>query len=1101
MLKKDELLRRRQELSATKQALFEKRLQRDMDTSGGMLPKRGAEWQELAPTSFAQQRLWFLDQLEPGSPIYHIFYVMRLQGRLNFAAFTRSLNEIIRRHEVLRTTFVDQNGTPVQHIQPASTLALPYIDLSIEAEQTAKIDQLLRQAAQQPFNLQEGPLLHAQMIRLSEQEHMFILVFHHCVSDDWSMSIFNRELTVLYAAYCMGDVSPLSDLPAQYADYAVWQRQWLQGKQAEEQRSYWRRQLEDAPPVLELPTDHIRPAVQSFHGETLTFVLPRDLTQALRRLSYENSVTLFMTLLAAFQVLLARYTGQEDIVVGSPIANRTFTEVENMIGFFVNTLVLRTLLTGKPTFREVLKRVRNITLDAYDHQDIPFEQLVEMLQPDRKLSHNPLFQVMFALQNAPKAEVELQGLTLRPVRFAGTTAQFDLSLLLWEEQEGLLGDIEYSTDLFERGTIEQFITHFKVLVENIVAQPDVSIWELELLTPTECQQVLREWNATRIPFAHDDSIEQLFATQAARTPDTIAVVFEESQLTYAELDRRAEQLARILQSQGVGPEVPVGICLERSLEMIVALFGILKAGGAYVPLDPAYPGERLAFMIQQTRMRVLLTQNALLKRLPSLDVSMLCLDTNWSARVASLPTLVRHVGMAKHLASIIYTSGSTGQPKGVAGEQRSLVNFTQAAAQLLDVKPGDRVLQFASLSFDASSEEIYPCLTHGGTLVLRTETMLQSPADFLRTCQAWGVTVLDLPTAYWHELAATPDALAVSPDLRLVIIGGEQARAERLAVWQHHVSQQVRLLNTYGPTEATVVATAHEVRPPERQGACEAAMIGRAIANVEVYVLDHWGQPVPIGVPGELCLGGEGIARGYLGHPVLTAERFVPHSFSDRPGARLYRTGDLVRLHPDGLLEYRGRVDRQVKLRGFRIELAEIESALARHPGVREAAVLLQEDTQGDGRLVAYVVGQPAQSVSGSELRSFLQQHLPSYMLPASFVWMEAMPQTPNGKLDRRALPMMSSARSDQQQIYEAPRNALEEVLADLWSQVLGREEPISIQADFFALGGHSLLVTRMLAQVRAMLQVEVPLRVLFETPTIAGMADFLLNEDDGDHQ
>ncbi|HLG62385.1 MAG TPA: amino acid adenylation domain-containing protein, partial [Ktedonosporobacter sp.] len=1051
---------------------------------------RAHDGQEPFPLSFAQERLWFLDQWEPGNAAYTMYSMLQLQGELHIEVLEQSLNEIVRRHEALRTTYQTSNGQPVQIITRQLQLPLPVIDLCqlSSAQQEEAVQQLALEQIQFPFDLSQGPLLRTALLRLSPLRHIFLLTMHHSISDGWSIGIFNQELVTLYEAFSQQQPSPLPELPIQYADYILWQRQHLQGETLQQHLAYWRTQLRGAPPLLALPTDRPRPAIQTFAGAAYQIILSTELSAALKALSRREGVTLFTTLLAAFQALLARYSQQDDISVGTYIAGRTHFQTENLIGFFINNLILRLDLSGDPSFLVLLQRANQVVQGAYEHQEIPFEQLIQELQPERNPSHTPFFQVMLIYQNMPWHEPSLPGLTIQTFGLEERRSNFDLSLWVMDTaDQRLIIDFEYNIDLFDLTTIQRWAAHFQNLLDCIVVEPDRRLSQLPLLSPGECRQILSEWNATATPFAHDSTIDQLITVQAARTPDTIAVVYQEQQLSYGALTRRAEQLAAALQRRGVGPDVPVGLCLERSLEMIIAPLAVLKAGGAYVPLDPSYPLERLTFIIEQTRLPLTLTQQHLQQRLSSLpNRSCWCLDTDWSALCQQEDALPQQSHHAGNLAYVLYTSGSTGEPKGVAVEHRSLVNFTQAAAHLFNLKAGDRVLQFASVSFDASAEEIYPCLTQGGTLLLRNEMMLQSPAHFLDTCRDWAVTTLDLPTAYWHEMAAADlDGSLVPTSLRLLIIGGEQARSEPLANWQRQIGSRVALLNTYGPTETTVAVTAHRIRPAASQGAFEAATIGQPLDNVELYVLDTAGLPVPVGIAGELYIGGAGLARGYLGRPELTAERFVPHPFTDRPGARLYRTGDLVRWQSDGSLEYRGRVDRQVKLRGFRIELDEIEAVLLRHPDAHEAAVLLREDTPGDPRLVAYVSGTAGQSANHSEWRTFLQQHLPGYMLPASFVQLEALPLSPNGKLDRRALPAPQGLARAGAREWEVAQTPTEELLADLWKQVLHVEQ-VGRHDHFFELGGHSLLATQLVARVRELFQVELSLRCVFDAPTLA---------------
>jgi amino acid adenylation domain-containing protein/non-ribosomal peptide synthase protein (TIGR01720 family) len=1031
------------------------------------------------PLSFSQQRLWFLDQFEPGSPFYNIPSAVRLTGRLNVAAFERCLNEIVRRQQVLRTTFATVDGRAVQIIAPKVPRSLPVVDLRDvpQAEREAVARQLVADEAQQPFDLARGPLARACLLRLDQQEYLFLLTAHHIVSDGWSTRAFIRELAALYEAFATGKPSPLSELPIQYVDYAYWQREWLRGEVLESQLAYWEQQLADSPPILELPADRPRPAVQTLRGSTLWFDLPKSLSDAIRALGRQEKASLFMTLLAAFQALLYRYTGQEDVSVGTPIANRNRAEIEGLIGFFVNTLVLRTDLSGDPGFRELLARVREVAVSAYAHQDVPFEMLVDALQPERDMSHTPLFQVMFTLQDAPARALKLPGLTLSPVVIDNRTAKFDLTLAIVDKAEGLRGSLEYNTDLFDGGTIERVAGHFQVLLAGIVADPDRRISALPLLTQTEQRQLLAEWNGTATPYPQERCIPHLFEAQAARTPDAVAVVFQEEQLTYADLNRRANQLAHHLHGLGVEPEVAVGVCVVRSVEMVVGLLGILKAGRAYVPLDPTYPQERLAFMLADARTPVLLTQQQLLENLPEYSARVVCLDSDWETIAQESETNPVRRMATESLAYVIYTSGSTGRPKGVQIEHRALLNLIFWHQRAFAVSRVDRATQVAGLAFDASVWELWPYLAAGASIHLPNEETRASPERLRDWLEAQGITISFLPT----PLAEVVLPLAWPPKLalRTLLTGGEKLHRYPAP------GLPFELVNNYGPTENTVVTTSGLVPSDGQTGA--APSIGRPIANAQLYVLDRHLQPVPVGAPGELHVGGDGLARGYLNRPELTAEKFIPHPFNGKSGTRLYKTGDLVRYLSDGNIEFLGRVDYQVKVRGFRIELGEIEAVLGQHPTVRETIVLIREDTPGDRRLVAYVVPRDEQTPAIGELRHFLKEKLPDYMAPSAFVALDALPLTPNGKVNRRALPAPDQARPEVEAAYVAPRTHKEQILADVWAQVLGVEQ-VGVHDNFFELGGDSILSIQVIARA-SQAGLRLTPRQLFETPTVAGLA------------
>ncbi len=1057
-------------------------------TSPPILPR--AKNAEL-PLSFAQQRLWFLDQFESNSALYNIPLALRLVGTLRVTALEQSLHEIIVRHEALRTNFVIVDGKPSQIIYTETAWRMSVIDWQhlSTTEQEITSQQLVQRQAIQPFDLANQALITATLIVLSETEHVLLVCMHHVVSDGWSMGVFVQELAALYNAYSQGQPSPLAPLPIQYADFAIWQRHWLQGDVLQNQLSYWQQQLADAPALLSLPTDRPRPSVQTFAGAYQKFSLSVELTGRLTKLSQQQGVTLFMTLLAAFDTLLYRYTGQSDILVGSPIANRNRSEIEGLIGFFVNTLVMRTNLAGNPSFSELLSRVRFMAMDAYAHQDLPFEMLVEALQPQRDLSHTPLFQVMFALQNAPISEVELAGLTISSLPAESATAKFDLSLSMQNTTAGLVGVWEYSTDLFDPSTIERMTGHFQTLLEGIVANPRQRISQLPLLTQIEQHQLLVEWNDTQTDYLLDKCIHHLFEQQVQRTPDAVAVVFENQQLTYYQLNCRANQLAHYLQSLGVGADVLVGLCVERSLEMVVGLLGILKAGGAYVPLDPDYPQDRLSFMLEDAQVSVLLTQQHLIGGLPKHQAQLVCLDTDWLlVSKSSQNNLITEV-QATNFAYVIYTSGSTGRPKGVLIPHGAIANHCCIIQQAYALVYSDRVLQFASINFDASLEQIFPTLMVGATLVLRTSDVW-TLTSFQKIISDFGLTVVNLPTAYWQQLAqewVKTQVLDGNSQLRLVIVGGDVMLPEYVALWQQSPMSCVRLLNAYGPTETTITATLFEILPQfSEEINLKKIPIGRPLPNKTVYILDRYLQAVPIGVPGELYIGGVGLAKGYLNRPELTTEKFILNPFSTNPHSRLYKTGDLARYLSDGNIEYLGRIDNQVKIRGFRIELGEIEAVLSQHGDLQASCVIAREETPGDKRLVAYVVPHQDYAPTISQLRQFLLHQLPTFMVPHAFVMLESLPLTANGKVDRRALPAPDS-RGELEVSFVAPRNQIEEILAQIWAQVL-RVEQVGIHDNFFELGGDSILSIQIISRAKQA-GLQLTLKQLFAHQTIVELA------------
>ncbi|HEY9157249.1 amino acid adenylation domain-containing protein [Candidatus Binatus sp.] len=1048
------------------------------------------------PLSFAQQRLWFIDQLEPGGSVYNFPAAVRLKGPLNMAALKQSLDEIVKRHEALRTTFAIVDGRPVQVIAPLLSLTLPIVDLRElpEPERESEVQRLATNEARRPFDLAEGPLVRATVLRLGEAEHVGLLTMHHIVSDGWSTGILIREMAVLYDAFCSDRPASLPELPIQYADFAHWQRIWLQDEVLDTQLAYWKHQLLGAPPLLEVLTDHPRPALQTFHGAHQAILLPKALGDALKALSRQEGVTLFMTLLAAFQLLLHGYTDQDDVVVGTPTANRNRLEIEGLIGFFVNTLVLRTDFSDNPTFRNLLRRVREVCLGAYAHQDLPFERLVEELHPTRDLSRNPLFQVMFVLQNASLQPVELPGLSLSPVEVDTGTTHFDLTMHIVDTDQGLVGTLAYNTDLFEAVTITRMLGCFRTLLEAVAATPERRVSDLPLITETERQQLLVDWNDNRADCPKGLCIHQLFEAQVARTPDATALVLENQQLTYDELNRRANQLANHLRLLGVRPELPVAICLKPSVEMVVGLLGILKAGGVYLPLDPAYPKERLAFMLEDAEVPVILTREALLVGLPEHHAKVVCLDSDSEVITQRSKENPVCLTTPENLAYVIYTSGSTGQPKGVLVSHASIAAHCLSVQRYYELDSSDKVLQFASLSFDVSLEQMLPTLIVGATLVMMTTDVWRTTA-FYKVSSECGLTVLNIPTGYWQELAREwADVSELVPNIqpRVFIVGGDTMLPEFLDLWQRTPMSSIRLINAYGPTETTITATAFEVASRLREpSALHRIPIGRPLTNRETYILNKYGDPVPVGVPGELYIGGDCLARGYLKRPDLTARNFVPNPFSSEPGTRLYKTGDLARYLFDGNIEFLGRIDDQVKIRGFRIELGEIEAALRQHPAVRETVVLAWENAPGEKKLVAYVVAEGESPPTASELRVFLKERLPNYMMPAVFVPLGALPLMRNGKVNRSALPEPGRARFEPGRSFVAPRNALERQLTSLWEEVLGIR-PIGVTDNFFELGGHSLAAVRLFSLIEKRLGKKVPLATVFQGATVEHLAKIL---------
>ena len=1036
---------------------------------------------QALPLSYAQERLWFIDQLQPNSVGYNVPGALRIEGGLDVGAMEQAINEIIRRHESLRTIFQMGQEGPVQVISDYEWQALPMVDLGglPEGMREQVGRELIGEESRRPFDLSRGPLVRVRLLRLGSADQVMLYTKHHIISDGWSTGVLNWELGTLYEAFADGKSSPLPELPVQYADFAVWQRGWLQGEVLEKQVGYWKEQLAGVSP-LELATDHPRPALQSFNGALQEIKIDSETLEALKRLSAEQGVTLFMTLLAGFQVLLNRYSGQEDIVVGSPIANRTRKEVEGLIGFFANTLVMRTDLSGDPTVVELLQRVRKASLEAFEHQDLPFEILVKELQPERDLSRNPLFQVLFALQNMPQQEAQFTNLTFRPAGGAGVMTRFDLELHVWERSGELTGGLIYNTDLFESRTMRRMSEYLVRLVGLFGERPQSRLSELEILSASERKQLLVGWNDTAVEYPKDKCVHELFEEQVEKTPDATAVVCGKERLAYRELNARANQVAHYLRGIGVGPEVCVGICAERSVDVLIGLLGVLKAGGAYVPLDVQYPKDRLAFMLGDTRALVLLAQKCIAERLPAHGGRTVYLD--------ELLAGPNHVGNLANLADpdnlvyVTYTSGSTGKPKGVAMRHQPLINLIEWQIRHSG-SAARRTLQFASLGFDVSFQEIFSTWCVGGTLVVVAEEVRRDPSSLWQFIGDQQIERLFLPTIMLQHLAesaAERDALPAT--VREIIPAGEQLRITPQVVSLFETLPDCVLVNQYGPSE-THVTTAQVLRESPSDWS-PLTPIGRPIDNTRVYLLDGNLQPVPSGMHGEVYLGGDCLARGYVGRPELTAERFVPDPFSLEEGARLYRTGDSARYHADGTIEFLGRIDSQVKIRGFRVELGEIESALSAQAGVAEAVLVCDEGPAGK-RLVAYVVKAAGTDSSEEELKGQLRNQLPDYMVPSRIVFLEQLPLTPNGKVNRKALPVPRDGVLDERQ-YAMPRNQTEELLVGIWREVLGTEK-VGIHDGFFELGGHSILAINAITRVRKIFQLEVPLKALFENPTVAG--------------
>jgi amino acid adenylation domain-containing protein len=1087
----------RQRISDSREALIEllrrRASQADLATAP---PIRVAGRDGVLPLSFAQQRLWFLAQLDPDSVEYNMPMPVWWEGELDQVALNRALETLLERHEVLRTRLVEgPDGVACQVIDPPTRVELPVVDVSAEADPTAAAQALIAQDGAVPFDLATGPLIRARLIRVSEREHVLALCVHHVVFDEWSSGILRRELGELYDAYHTGRPPRLPELPVQYADFAVWQREWLTGEVLERQLGYWRDALAGAP-VLELPTDRPRPPVRSSAGASVEFEVPERVVEGLRTVARAAGASMFMTLFSAFVVLLSRYSGQDDVVVGTPIANRNRTEIEGLIGFFVNTLVLRTDLSGDPTFAELLGRVREVALNAYAHQDVPFESVVDALGVRRDRSRTPLFQVMFSYAQGGGARADGDGpvgpvAPARPAPVEGRgghapkPVKFDLALAFGETGTGgLAGGLQYATSLFDAARIDRMVQHLLVLLEAVAANPHRRLSQLPLLTAAEVAE-LHRWSGVTAPVPAVGGVHELVSAQAAARPDAVALRSGGVWLSYGELEARANRLARYLRQVGVAREDLVGLCLPRGVDMVVAVLAVWKAGGAYVPMDPQYPADRLGYMLADSGARFLVATAETVRGLPAgavpPEVRVLALDdAEVGAALAELPAEPLGLTVSPDQAAyVIYTSGSTGRPKGVLLQHRGVVNLAVAMRPVLQAAEGTVALQFASFSFDAAVLDMAVVLAAGGTLAIATAAEQAEPSALAAMISDHGVQTASVVPSLLAVL--DPDQV---PGVRNWVVGAERLTAGLARTW----ASRARLCNTYGPTEATVITTAVPLTVPDGDPEQDPLPpIGVPIANATVRVLDRSLRPVPVGVTGEIYIGGPGVARGYHRRPALTARHFVPDPVAG-DGSRLYRSGDLGRWRADGQLEFVGRADNQVKVRGFRIEPGEIEHVLRTHPGI-SAAVVIADGEGEDRRLVAYLVPAGADGPPPvAELREFLRQRLPEFMVPAVFVPLDALPLGPNGKLDRAALPVADRARLGPVSVYEAPRDATEELLAGIWAELL-KVERVGVHDNFFDLGGHSLLATQVMSRVRAVFDVEIPLAALFDHPTIAGLA------------
>jgi aspartate racemase len=1078
-------------LSPAKRALVELTLLKKKAAAGEpkQLITRRAEGQ-AAPLSYYQQGLWVLSQLMPGTSLYHVPKGMRLSGQLNIEALRQALDHLVARHEALRTSFATADGVPVQVVRDSLTVELPLIDLQHlpPDEREAEARRLSAAEARRQFDLAAGPLIRACLLRLQPEEHILLITMHHIVTDGWSMGIFERELTALYEAFVHGRPSPLAELTVQYPDYALWHRDWFKGEVYESQLAYWKKIFRTEPPVLELPADHPRPFIQAhrvFRGTKRGLALSKELTRQLKQLCQKEEATLFMVLLAAYQTLLHRYTGEEDIVVGSPIAGRCLAETEQLIGLFINALALRVDLSGDPSFRELIARVKEVALGAYAHQDLPFEMLVKEVQPDRSLAHNPLFQVMFVLQSESTSIKKVADLQVSHVQVENIAANFDLTLDVVERDGQLECLFESNAELFDEDRITRLLDHFRNLLEGIVADPSRRLSELPLLSDSERRQLLVEWNNTATEFPAAKSVQQLFEEQVKLTPEAVALEFDSGALTYRELNERANRLAHFLLNKGIGPESRIGICLDRSPELIVSVLAILKAGGAYVPLDSSYPAARLAFMIADAELRLLLTQKTLSANFASCDSELVCLD-EVSEQIACQPSTNPNCQTSSDsLAYVMYTSGSTGTPKGVAVTHRNIVRLVKDT-NYASFASDEVFLQFAPISFDASTFEIWGSLLNGARLALMPAGAA-SLDELGKAIKRYRVTTLWLTAGLFHLMVDTH--LDDLKGLRQLLAGGDVLSVP-------HVMRALRklpgcrLINGYGPTENTTFTCCFPITEAAVNGSVP---IGRPISNTSLYVLDPHGNPAPVGIPGELYVGGDGLARGYLNRPELTSEKFIPDPFRSDGRGQLYRTGDLVRYRTDGALEFIGRIDGQVKVRGYRIELGEVETVLSQHESVREAVVITRKD-QGDKHLAAYVVPRDGTAPDADELRAFVSRRLPSHMVPSTVALISELPLSPTGKVDRKALANLSTrvnGNRTETSLSEIPVDQLELRLLKIWERVLAAGA-ISLDDNFFELGGHSLLAVRLFAQIEKSFGRNLPLATLFQAPTVRLLAQLM---------
>jgi len=1070
----------RADLSAQKEAIkAHLRAVGAHDAESGAMPITPIPRQPLMPVSHTQQRLWFLKKMEPNSSAYNIPTATWMRGKLDLPTLERSLNDLVARHESLRTRFVEVDGSPRAVIEPASRIELVRIDMThVPPEQhESEAKRVVAEFAQRPFNLEVAPLLHVALIRLAPELHVSCFVVDHIVSDGISLGILSLDFHALYTAYINGTVPRLPPLTVQYADYAEWDRRWLAAGTLERQLAFWKKELGGSLPVLQLPTDRPRPRLQTHNGSQVRLNLEPKFVAELKTAARSENVTLFMLMLGAWQVLIHRYTGEEDLPIGSAVANRNRPEVERVVGFFANNIVLRGNASGNPTVRELLLRVRDTALNGYAHQDMPFDLLVNALATRRDLEHSPLFQVMFVLNSLPLSKLEVPGLEGEPLTFESGTSRFELSLDAFDMPDGMKIVLEYNTDLFEPASMERLLAHYHRLLQGFIADRGVRISDVPMLTEREGTQILGAWNQTAASFSSQSAVHQLFEAQAARNPEALAVICGSKSLSYAQLNQRANQLARHLQQLGVGADTLVGLSMDRSVEMVVGMLGILKAGGAYVPLDPGFPRDRIELMVRDSALDIVVTQELIAETLPGTHVRQVRIDTDWREIERQAHTNLTPVAHASNLAYVIYTSGSTGIPKGVQLEHRSVVNFLETMHREPGIGADDRLLAVTTLSFDIAGLEIFGPLTAGGSVIIAERATALDGIRLAELIESADATILQATPATWRVLLES--GWTGKADLKM-LCGGEalpRDLADRL------LPLGGELWNMYGPTETTIWSLVERVWPGEMHPG-----IGRPIANTQVYILDAARRPVPVGVPGELYIGGDGLARGYLKRPELTAERFVPDPFNTTPNARMYRTGDLARWRADGTVQCLGRADHQVKIRGYRIEPGEIEAMLAKHADVVQNVVVARADSTGEHRLVAYVIARAGVTLDPADLRRFLAQDLPDYMVPSTYVALEQFPLTPNGKIDRKALPDPGMSVLAVSTSYAAPATDTESTVAAIWQEVLNVPR-VGRNDNFFDLGGHSLLVVQVQSRIQKKLGRVLPIVEFFQHPTVTTLA------------